>query len=274
VSRLRLIGTSTPVAPASGKVELYVASSDKKLRTIDSTGLVRVLAAVGEGNFFLKQIDVLTNTALTTYSVPSDARALYVECIGGGGAGGASAASGATTVALGGGGGGGAYSAKLLTSNLNPGSTLAVVVGAGAPLSGGAGSAGTDTSFKDSTGTIVCLAKGGGGGGAGSPAATPPIIMGVAGVGGAASSGTGDYKLDGGAGGWGWAFTTGNGLTGSGGGSPGGAMVNPTGGGINIAGTTGKNYGGGGVGGGAAAGSGSTSGGAGAGGMIRVTVFT
>lgn len=153
-----------------------------------------VIARLG-ASYTLKQIDVIT--ADETYDAPAGAKALLIECLGGGGGGGATAATGATQTAIAGGGGGAAYASKLLTANIG---SHVVDVGAGGSggNAGGAnnGNSGSDTSFKDSTGAIVCLAKGGSGGG-GATANTPPKRDAAGGQGGAASASTGDSKLRG-----------------------------------------------------------------------------
>lgn len=98
----------------------------------------------------------LTNTAATTWTVPSDWNnsvsgpggfANSVECIGGGGSGGDGGSDGA------GGGGGGAYARKNNIS-LTPGSVVSIKVGAGGVPEEGDGQ---DTWFA-STGTVLAKA--------------------------------------------------------------------------------------------------------------------
>lgn len=199
----------------------------------------------------------ITNTALSTYTVPSswNDASNTIEVIGGGG--GAGEGSGGN---IGSGGGGGAYS-KSLNIDLSPGATVAIQVGGGGAVT----TAGEDTYFCSSAsncatigGTaVVAGAKGGGAGtlgtdidgGSGGASTSGKAYAGVT------ENGAGSQKYSGGNGGH----------AGFNGGSGGGGAAGPYGAGANGGNTTstGGSGGGGNGGGSNGASSGSSSGAAG-----------
>lgn len=116
----------------------------------------------GNTTYLLGAITYLTSGIAATYDTPDNARALYVECVGGGGGGAGVDGQGAGTGAGGGGGGGGGYVAKFITS---PSVSYTYTVGTGG--TGGAagvnnGIDGNNTTFTD--GTITLTGSGGKGG--------------------------------------------------------------------------------------------------------------
>lgn len=97
---------------------------------------------------------IVTFTASSTYSKPSNLKYISIEIIGGGGAGGG-ANSG--TAAAGGGGGGGAYLKKIIGASLLTASTPVVIGGGGIPVAsatGGNGQSSAFGSFATSTGGL------------------------------------------------------------------------------------------------------------------------
>lgn len=135
-------------------------------------------------------------TASGTYSTPSTATRLLVECFGGGGGSGGAPLTGAANDSLGTPGGGGAYAQKLITG---PVSSYVYTVGAAgaAGAAGGNGGAGGDTFFGAATlAGSPCGAKGGSGGVTTGPSSVLPFT-GPAGGGGGAGSSIGDLVLQG-----------------------------------------------------------------------------
>ena len=118
-----------------------------------------------------KPISVVTFTATTTWTAPSD-MSIIVECWGGGGGSGGARRFGGTSVAAGGGGAGGSYAKK--TISVISGETYTINVGIGGTgtnTSGAGGSNGGGTWFSAST--LVFAAGGGVGGFGNSQTATP-----------------------------------------------------------------------------------------------------
>lgn len=204
-----------------------------------------------------------------TYTPASGVRALLVECWGAGGAGGGTNVTGAN-VAVSGGGGGGAYSATWSIALVSGAHTVAVGAGGTGVAGNNPGNGGGDTTFKDTAGTNICVAKGGGGGGGEASASSAIHFGGTGGAGGLASGGTGDIKQDGAPGG---TVATGGGLThtakGANGFQSGGGVRTLSGSGN---GSPATGYAGGG-GGSRGASAGDTTGGAGGNGLIRVWEF-
>ena len=146
------------------------------------------------------QIDVFTTVGTATWTKPTGAKSVHIQCIGGGGGGGAGRASASGTAAGGGGGGGsGARSFMFLDASFFS-ATETVTVGAGGAgatgvavgNNGGNGATGTASSFG-TTNTWVYAGPGGGGvggsntsGGAGGALASRGLQQGA--NGGAASS--------------------------------------------------------------------------------------
>jgi hypothetical protein len=196
----------------------------------------------------------ITDTAATSWTVPSDwnSSSNTVHLIGGGGGGGGARGTSSSIRAAGGGGGGAGY--RVVTNySSSPGATITVAVGAGGTAGttlGGTGGTGGTTSWASSSAT---------GGSGGSTTATPSSAGGA--------GGTGTYT--GGTGGPG-GFTTASSTYAAGGGGGGSAGPNGNGGnggGGNITGTIGSTAGGGGGGnGGGTAGATGVSGTGGAGG--------
>ena len=236
--------------------------------TISGTDGVDTPAVEINGNavFLLGAITYITSGTAATYTTPTSARALYVECVGGGGGGGGFDGGGAGTGGGGAGGGGAGYVAKFITS---PSASYTYTVGAGG--TGGAagandGATGGSTTFAG--GAITLTADGGLAGGGlvgtngnayynqieGGDGSGGDIVIGGQ-KGGARSRGTfGQYY-----GGYG-----GGSLFGQGGGGDGGN---------NAAGSAGTRYG---CGGGGGAGDTTTTnyaGGNGFQGLIRITVY-
>lgn len=267
MSRLTFNNGAAPPTPASGKTEVYVDSSDKRLATKDDAGLVRKMLEESATLYrVIKVVEIFQGT--TTYTPTSGADALFVECVGGGGSGGG-CGTGATNSAAAGGGGGGAYSALWTTTIKNP-FTVAVGAGGSAPSAGtNPGNAGGDTTFDSPS---ICTAKGGAGGGADQVTA-PPHMGGGGGAGGASGSGVGDIKTSGAPGGCGICLTAAGDVSGDGGGG-----LHGGGGGIGVrnttaGGTAGGNYGGGGSGASIVSGGASQAGGAGGNGIIVIWEF-
>jgi len=208
-----------------------------------------------------------TFTSSGTYTVPSSATAIKIECIGGGG-GGSSITNSSRRGAA---GGGGAYALSIIT--VTAGSSYSVTVGTG----GVANTGGRNSTFN----TTAVVAAGGGG-------ATGNSIT-ANGVGGSTASSIGTVKSAGGngadgdvttnysGGGGGAAGSTGAGGNGTGSTAGIGASLNGGNGGAGVSGSSngnaGSTYGGGGSG----ACTNSTThriGGSGANGLVVVTVIT
>jgi len=211
-------------------------------------------------------------TTNATYTVPAGVSVISVQCWGAGGGGSSRSNNG-----QGGGGGGGAYASSQIS--VTPGSTYAIVVGAG----GAANTAGGISSFTANPVILPTVLAAGGNGG------TNDAV--TAGTGGTVAASTGTIRFDGGNGGTGNATV---GFSGAGGGVAGssGAGGNALGaaagtgtptlvgfggngaGGVsgNVLGSPGISYGGGGSG--ASKTSGTKSGGTGAGGYVTITVIS
>lgn len=229
----------------------------------------------------------ITNTATTSWTVPSDwnSSSNTIHLIGGGG-GGAGAAATGNTKAAGAGGGGGGY--RVLTNySTTPSSSITVAVGTGGTSGNNAfGSAGTGgTTSWATTNTAT-------GGTGGSTTSTPTSVGGTGGsgtysggtggagaVGTAASTGYGGgggggaagVNGVGGTGGAGFGSTTAASIAGGGGGGNGGG-TNGTAGSAALGGSGGNNSGGaGGATGGSGAGAAGSLGGGGAGGANGTT---
>lgn len=270
MSRLRLNKVTTPSNPAANKAEIFYDSSltPVAIAAIDENGnIVRMGGFTTKDYRLVKVTNIFQGT--TTYTPTSGVAALYVECIGAGGSGGGGS-SVAVSAAVGGGGGGGAYSAVWSTSNVSGAHTVQVGAGGSAPSAGNnPGNAGTDTFFKDTAATTICLAKAGSAGSGEAGGTTQAFIAG--GAGGVSGSGTGDIKLDGVSGGTGNRPIGTAGVSGRGGNGPfGGAPSEQS---TQGNGTGGGNYGAGGSGGCTLNGGSATAGGAGANGLIRVWEF-
>jgi hypothetical protein len=209
-------------------------------------------------------VNVKTFLTTQTYTVPAAVNALYIEGVGGGGGGGGIKQSLSAYQAACGGGGGGGYAAVYIAS---PAASYAITIGqggAGGPVTGGYGTAGTATTV----GTV--LNAGGGAGGVGAAANGTAqgnaAVSAVGGPGGVAA--TGAIKVTGSDGGAGFVFGVSQ-FSGQGGAS---YFAGVTSGVFNTNGTAGSLYGGGGSG----ASSGDTTGragGAGANGIVRVWEF-
>ena len=177
----------------------------------------------------------ITNTATTTWTVPSDWNSSNntIYLIGGGGGGGGSRATSTTNKAGGAGGGGGGYTA-VTNYSTTPSSSITVAVGT-------AGTAGTNTGGTGGTGgtTSWAVTNTATGGTGGSTTATPTSVGGT--------GGSGTYS--GGNGGAGSTTTTsGVIVTGGGGGGAGGPNGAGGAGGIGFANATSANTAGGGGG--------------------------
>lgn len=248
-----------PITLVAGGFAIY--SAEKGWTIYDAQG--RSLS--GSGGSLLRVSNVLQGT--TTYTPGVDARALYIEMVGGGGQGGG-VANAATNSGAGGGGGAGAFSAMFLSALK---ASYTVQVGAGGSSTGAGastGQVGTDSTFDSAS---VCTAKGGAGG-LGDTIALGPRVAALGGAGGLASGGLGDIKADGGAGEAGLALAAAQGVSGRGGDSYFGSGGNSVK--TQSAGPAAVLYGGGGAGACALSGGASVQGGAGANGLIRVYEFS
>lgn len=197
---LRLTKVAAPSSPAANTCDFYYDTTLAKLSAIDESGNVAQIAGFATKDFRL--IRILNYTSgNNTYTATTGTKAIFVECWGGGG-GGCSVANGAnaSNAACSVGGGGGSYAAAWLTGTLpSAGTTYDANVGAAA--TGGAagannGTAGNDTTFRETTGpTNKCIGKGGGAGLTANATAssTTAIFSGIGGVGGIA--GTGDLTI-------------------------------------------------------------------------------
>lgn len=108
-------------------------------------------------------------TSGTSYTTPAGCTAIYVEALGGGGGGGS---KGTSAGQIGGSGAAGAYTAKYFTVTGNTSYTYAIGAGGvgSTTVSGGAGTAGGNTTFT--VGGTTVTATGGTGGAAGSTTTT------------------------------------------------------------------------------------------------------
>lgn len=195
-----------------------------------------------------KNVQVITTTGTSTFTVPSGVNKLKVEVVGGGGNGGGGSSSGATC-GSGGGGGSGGYAIKYVdVSNIT---SFGVYVGAAGAYSQ---IGGTGVSYvKASAGSQGSDASGSGGSFAG-------------GAGGVSTGGDINASGSGGNGGIG--------VSGAGVGGHGGASVYGgagTGSLCNNGGGSAQGYGAGGGGGSSSSGTGNVSGGAGAQGIVIIT---
>jgi hypothetical protein len=213
------VGTLAARPSAAGKAGYtYLATDVNSGTTYRSDGAVWLQQGAGSAQgYFLKQIIALSAGA--TYTPGSDVRALFVECIAGGGGGGGSSITGVGAVSVGGGGGGGGYAAAFLTALIQGVHAIAVGGGGGGGAAGAnPGSAGDDTTFADTTGSVVVRAKGGAGGGAGNAPVGAPALGGAGGGGGPVAGAVGAIEEGGQPGQAGMALTN-IGLIGGGGGS-------------------------------------------------------
>lgn len=194
MSKIRVTNIAALTASApSGKTEIYVDSSDKRLATIDDAGLVRKMLEEKSTLYRLLTRTVISATATVSYTPTSGVDALLVQAIGAGGAGGGCTTA-ATNGAAGGGGGGGAY-AELFTTTIKT-FTIAIGVG-GAGATSANGASGTPTTFDS---PAICKADGGLGGT--QQSVTAPVASGAAGgAGGVTANCTGDVKQAGDGGG-------------------------------------------------------------------------
>jgi len=124
----RIAGATSAGAPATGTFQVGDV-------VIDRTGVLWICTAAGTpGTWKAVQNKASQQTVITsgsgTYTTPSRAIALIVECLGPGGTGGScqTGTSSSPVVGLGGGGGGGGYAKSLITS---PAASYPYVVGAG-----------------------------------------------------------------------------------------------------------------------------------------------
>ena len=159
--------TSTPSkVPTTSDLsdgELAVNTADQKIYVRDGMSIVEVASVGGGGGgsgMVLKQ-QVFTSSG--TFTLPSTALPLISYLVrGGGGAGGGVGPSGGTaTTASAGGGGGGGYREGMV--NMTPGTSVAVLVGAGGV--GSAAGGGTSGGTSSIAGVVEC--RGGAGGAAG-----------------------------------------------------------------------------------------------------------
>lgn len=205
-------------------------------------------------------------TVSGTWTKPTGAKTVVIECVGGGGAGGGAAAAASSQHSMGAGGGGGAYARRTVDASTLT-ATVTVTIGAGGTgVSAGDGNNGVATTF----GAVVGAAAGQGGNHRGSEATS---FGAVGGDGGATGSGTPDLVVPGspGAGCWGdgalcVSGAGGSSMFGGGGVASGSGAANAS-----VAGDTGGLYGGGGGGAQANAGGAAKAGGAGGAGVCIVT---
>ena len=122
-----------------------------------------MLSIYGNGGLLIKALQqgyglvsrsVITATGSSTYTVPANVRALYVECLGGGGGGATTANASSAQCAFGTGGCAGAYASSLLFTY--PGQTFTAVVHAGgtANNNGGVTTLGATTSSSVSVSAL------------------------------------------------------------------------------------------------------------------------
>lgn len=124
---------------------------------------------------------IITATGVSTYTVPSGVKYIFVECVGGGAGGGAVDGS-ASQSAAGGGGGSGAYCSTNITS---PAASYVVTVGAGG--GGGATPSNNGTNGGNTLFTNLMTAPGGTGGSGKVSANAVSVTLG--GAGGAVATG-------------------------------------------------------------------------------------
>jgi len=234
-----------------------------------------------------KSVDIQTFTADGTWTKPSGAKIVIVECIGGGASGGGGAGGALANFATGGSGGGGGALTRREIQASDLAATVAVTVGAattggagGTAANGSDGSPGNQSSFgthaigygggagfKGTTNSGAQNEKsGGGGGGTGGVGAigvdnaeslggAPAIAIGEGGTGGAGGGGGKSAEYGGGGGGQGSdnqaGGSGGSSIFGAGGGGGGGGHVDS---GAETAGGAGGNTGAYAVGGGGTAG--------------------
>jgi hypothetical protein len=223
------------------------------------------------------QLTTLSFSSSGTWTAPPGVTSVTVQCWGGGGAGG-----GALLAGVGGGGKGGGFASSILT-NIVPGNTYTVTVGASGVGSTGAGGNGGPSWFS-STSTVYAVGGNGGGGGtalallgAGATGPTTGNIgttnfYGGNGVSGYTTLGGALYNSGGGGGGAGTTHAGSNGSNstgGAGGATGGGAGGNGRTNSSAGNGATGSSYGGG--GGGAISLASTPSGGAGGAGEVILT---
>jgi hypothetical protein len=275
---LRLTKVATPSSPSANLLDLFYDTTLAKPCAIDESGNVAVLGGFATKDFRI--IRVLNYTSgNNVYTPTAGTKAIFVECWGGGagGAGVANSANAAQTT-VGCSGGGGSYAAAWLTGTLpSAGTTYDANVGASANGGSGAanGTAGNDTTFRETTGpTNKCIGKGGSLGATANGLATAATLTytGACGAGGVA--GTGDVTIVGGEGKRGMRLSTVASEGGIGGDCPrggagglGGVIVGT---GTKADGSAGAQPGGGGGGGVNCNSATATSGGAGAAGLIRI----
>jgi hypothetical protein len=233
--------TPGPAADGSTPYVWYLGANS----TNSGNNIGGLFQAGGVGALKVYQI---TNTATTSWTVPSDwnSSSNTIHLIGAGGGGGGSRATSTTNKAGGAGGGGGGYTA-VTNYSTTPSSSITVAIGTGGTA--GAGSGGTGGTGGTTSWAITNTATGGTGG---STTTTPTSVGGT--------GGSGTYS--GGAGGAGSTTTT-SGVIVTGGGGGGSAGPNGAGGagGIGFANATTANTaggGGGGNGGGSAGGNASS----------------
>jgi hypothetical protein len=119
---------------------------------------------------------IITATGISTYTVPTGVKYIFVECVGGG-AGGGGVDGANSQSAAGGGGGSGAYASTNITT---PAASYVVTVGLGG--GGGAAGANNGTNGGSTTFTNLMTAPGGNGGVGKASAAAVSITLGGAGA--------------------------------------------------------------------------------------------
>src|SRR5258708_4402440 len=104
MSRLRTTKISQPSNPPANTCEYYYDTTLSKPCVVDQSGNQIVLGGFAAKDYrLIKVVEVFQGTV--TYTPTSNAKALYVECIGGGGSGGGVATAATNSGAAGGGGG-------------------------------------------------------------------------------------------------------------------------------------------------------------------------
>lgn len=266
------------VSASASQVHFQFDSSSGKPTITDSSGNVVHVGGLATKDFRLIRVLHYTSGS-NTYTPTNGTRAIFVECwgSGAGGAGVANSANAAQTT-VGCSGGGGSYACAWLTGTLpSAGTTYDANVGAAATGGSGAanGTAGNDTTFRETTGpTNKCIGKGGSLGATANGLATAATLTYTAACGAGGVAGTGDFTIVGGEGRRGMRLSTIASEGGQGGDCPRGAMGG-TGGIITSTGTkadgsAGAAPGGGGGGGVNCNSATATSGGNGAAGAIKI----